>query len=120
MILSTRFKEAFKTALAMTIAYGVALSLDWDNPKWAGFAVALIGQATVGQSLNKGAMRMLGTLIAAGVALTLIALFPQDRWPFILCLSVYVGFCTYMMGDAKRQYFWFVSAFVCKRIYLTT
>jgi len=54
-MLSVRFKEAFKTALAMVIAYGIALSMDWDRPYWAGFAVAFISLATIGQSLNKGA-----------------------------------------------------------------
>jgi uncharacterized membrane protein YccC len=42
MKLSTRSKEAIKTALAMTIAYGIALSMDWDRPYWAGFAVAFV------------------------------------------------------------------------------
>jgi len=64
MTLSIRSKESIKTALAMTIAYGIALSMDWDRPYWAGFAVAFISLATVGQSLNKGALRMLGTLVA--------------------------------------------------------
>jgi uncharacterized membrane protein YccC len=111
-LLSTRTKEAFKTALAMVIAYDIALWMDWDRPHWAGFAVAFISLATVGQSLNKGVMRMLGTLVAAVVALTFISLFPQDRWLFILIFSVYIGFCTYMMGGAKLQYFWFVCGFV--------
>jgi uncharacterized membrane protein YccC len=77
MPLSIRFKESFKTALAMTIAYGIALGMDWDKPYWAGFAVAFISLATVGQSLNKAALRLLGTLVAIVVALTLIALFPR-------------------------------------------
>ena len=59
--LSTRTKEAIKTGLAMTIAYGIALYMDWDRPYWAGFAVAMISLATVGRSLNKAALRMLGT-----------------------------------------------------------
>jgi uncharacterized membrane protein YccC len=112
MPLSTRTKEAIKTALAMTIVYGIALSMDWPNPHWAGFAVAVISLSTVGQSLNKGAMRMLGTLLAAAFSLTLIALVPQDRWWFFLALSVFVGFCTYRMGGSKRQYFWHVAGFV--------
>ena len=94
MTLSIRFKESVKTALAMTIAYGVALAMDWDNPSWAGVAVAVISLATVGQSLNKGVLRIFGTLVAVVVALTIIALFPQDRWLFTLLLSVWVGFCT--------------------------
>lgn len=113
MTLSTRRKEAIKTALAMTIAYAISLWMGWDKPYWAGFAVAVISLATTGQSLNKGAMRMLGTLVTAVVALIFIALFAQDRWLFMLFLSLYVGFCTYMMGGAKDQYFWHVCGFVC-------
>jgi uncharacterized membrane protein YccC len=113
MTLSTRTKESIKTALAMTIAYGIALSMDWDRPYWAGFAVAMVSLATIGQSFNKAALRMIGTLMGMGVALTLIALFAQDRWPFILFLSIWIGLCTYMMAGTKRQYFWHVSGFVC-------
>jgi uncharacterized membrane protein YccC len=111
--LSTRAKEAIKTGLAMTIAYGIALSMDWEKPYWAGFAVAMISLATTGQSLNKSALRMAGTLVTTGVALILIGLFAQDRWLFMLFLSAYVGFCSYMMGGAKHQYFWHVCGFVC-------
>ena len=112
MILSIRFKESVKTALAMTIAYGAALAMDWDNPSWAGVAVAVISLASVGQSLNKGVLRMLGTLVAVAAALTIIALFPQDRWLFVLLLSIWAGFCTYMMGGGRHEYFWLVSGFV--------
>ena len=111
--LSTRSKEAIKTGLAMTIAYGIALYMNWEKPYWAGFAVAFISLATTGQSLNKGALRMLGTVVTTVVALILIALFAQARWLFMLSLSAYIGFCTYMMGGAKHQYFWHVCGFVC-------
>ena len=97
----------------MTIAYGIALSMDWDTPMWAGFSVAFVSLSTTGHSFNKSAMRMLGTMVAAIAALCLIALFPQDCWLFILALSIYVGFCTYMMGAAKYQYFWYVCGYVC-------
>ncbi len=70
MTLTTRTKEAFKTALAVVLAYGIALSMDWEKPMWAAFAVAFISLATVGQSLHKGALRMLGTLAAMVVSLT--------------------------------------------------
>ena len=111
--LSTRTKESIKTGLAMTIAYGIALSMDWENPYWAGFAVAMISLTTTGQSQNKAALRMTGTLVTTAVAMVLIALFAQDRWLFMLFLSFYVGICTYMMGGAKHKYFWHVCGFVC-------
>ena len=112
MTLSIRTKESIKTALAMTIAYGIALSQDWDTPMWAGFAIIFISQPSSGASFNKSAMRILGTLVAGAASLILIALFPQDRWLFIFALSIYVGFCTYMMGIAKHQYFWYVCGYV--------
>ena len=92
MVLSVRFKEAIKTALAMAIAIGIALAMDWDKPVWAGFAVALISLSTAGESVNKGAMRILGTLAGAVASLIIIGLFPQDRWAYIALLSIFLGF----------------------------
>ena len=112
MILSHNTKESIKTALAMTLAYGISLQLNWDRPYWAGFAIAFISLNTIGQSLNKAALRMAGTVMAAIVALTLIALFAQQRWLFILSLSIWFSGCTYMMMGKKYSYFWHVGAFV--------
>ena len=113
MTLSTRTKQAIKTGLAVVIAYAIAFNLGWEKPFWAAFAVVMISLDTGGQSLNKAGLRMLGTLVGGAVVFILIALFPQQRWLMMLSLSVYYGFCTYMMTGSKRPYFWFVSAFVC-------
>jgi len=111
--MSRKVKESIKTALAMVIVYAIALSMGWDRPYWAGLAVALISLFTAGQSLNKGALRMLGTLLAFVASLTIIALFPQARWLFMLALSSWVGFCTYMTCSSKHSYLWFVAGFAC-------
>ncbi len=116
MTLSTRAKEAIKTGFAMAISYGIALQLGWEKPSWAGMAVAMISLSTAGQSINKGTMRMLGTLVGLAAALTFLALFSQDRWLFMVVVSLYMGFCTYMLMGKKLVYFWFVSAFVCMLI----
>ncbi|MCD6188049.1 MAG: FUSC family protein, partial [Desulfuromusa sp.] len=113
MILSRRVKESIKTALAMAIAYAIALQVGWDRPYWAAFAVGMISLPAAGASLNKGALRMLGTLVAGVVALILVGLFSQERWWFMIVLSVYLGICTYMMMGKKNQYFYQVCAFVC-------
>ena len=114
--LSTPAKEAIKVALAVTIAMGIALWMDWEKPYWAAFGVIMISLPTEGQSLNKGAMRMLGTLVAVAVALTFLAWFPQERWWFMAVMSLYIGFCSYMMTGRKRQYFWYASGFICVSI----
>src|SRR6516225_10157915 len=41
----------------------------------------------------------------------LIALFPQDRWLFLIGMSIFTGFCTYMMAGTSRWYFWYVAGF---------
>jgi len=87
------------------------MQMDWDRPYWAGFAVTFISLSTIGQSLNKGAMRMLGTLLALTVSLLIIALFAQERWLFMAALSGWLGFCTYRMGVSKRSYFWYLAGF---------
>src|SRR5215813_11306250 len=110
-VLSDRVKAAVKTALAIVLAYGVALSMDWENAYWAAFAVAFCTLSTVGESLNKGLLRLSGTLLGSLAALTLIAMFAQDRWLFLIGMSIFVGFCTYMMPGTSRWYFWYVAGF---------
>ena len=104
-VLSDRVKTAIKTALATVLAYGVALSMDWGHAYWAAFAVAFCTLSTVGESLNKGLLRLSGTLLGSLAAVTLIALFPQDRWLFLIGMSIFTGFCTYMMPGNYRWYF---------------
>ncbi len=111
MLISSRFQTAFKIALAMTLAYGVALALDWDKPHWAGFSIAFCSMATGGESLLKGLLRIFGTFAAIFVSLFLLAMFPQDRWVFALCVSMWVAFCTWMMHGNSRWYFWFCAGF---------
>ena len=111
--LSNRTKEAFKTALAVVIVIAIAFYLGWEKPYWAAFAVLVTSLDTNGQSLNKGVMRILGTVVAVIAALTFFALFPQQRWAMLAVLSLYVGFCSYMLAGNWRRYTFFVAGFVC-------
>ncbi len=110
--MSDRFKLSVKTALAMVLAYGLALSFDWAKPMWAAFAVALISLPTLEASLGKGGQRLWGTLLAIVVALSLIALFPQDRWLFMGAQAAWLAFCAYMMSGGRKAYLWFCAGFV--------
>ena len=71
---SVRLKDAFKIALAMLITYAIALSQGWGTPFWAGFAVVFCGLTAVGDSLNKGLLRVFGTLFGAVAGLA------GDKW----------------------------------------
>ena len=88
----------------MVIAYGISLWMDWDRAYWAAFAVAFVSLASIGQSMNKAALRMVGTLVAMVIALIFISLFAQDRWPFILVLTLYAGICAYVTTGSKHGF----------------
>ncbi|MFV0295019.1 MAG: FUSC family protein, partial [Hyphomicrobiaceae bacterium] len=112
-MISDRTKLALIIGLATTLAYGVALSMDWQRPYWAGLAIAVVGLSTFGESLFKGIQRLAGTVVGIAVALTTISLFAQHRWLFATAISLWIGFCVWrMLSDSTRYYFWFCSAFI--------
>ena len=120
MKLDTRFKEAFKVALAFAMVYGIALKMSWMNPSWAAFGVAMIALPTAGQSIHKGLDRLAGTIPGCISALVILAVAPQNRWLFMFLASAWVFFIVYMMIRSKNhQYFWNVAGFVCLVILLT-
>lgn len=107
------FWLGLRTALAVVLAIGVALSMDWQRPQWAGIAVMSISQDSEAATLGKGRLRLAATVGAAVSAITMIALFPQDRWGFFAALSLYVGLCGYHMLASRHGYAWRVAAYVC-------
>jgi len=108
----TTFREAIKIGLATVITYYIAMRMGWMNPTWAAIAVGMISLPTAGQSINKGILRMGGTLIAFVAGLFFLGLYPQSRWLFFLSLTPFLGFVAYKVAGTKDQYFWFVIGFV--------
>jgi uncharacterized membrane protein YccC len=118
--MSTRAKEAIKTALAFTLTYYIALKVAWLNPNWAVIAVALIALPTAGQSIQKGFNRLMGTVPACLAAFSIMSIAPQNRWLFMALACAWIFFTTYMMLRSKsRGYLWNVMGFVCLVILLT-
>ncbi len=111
--LSTRAKEAIKVALAMVVVYAIAMQMGWDKPFWAGITVVTINILSAGVSLTRGIMRSLGTLVGAVAGLAIMGLFPQERWWLMICMSLFVGFCTYMLTGKGQSYFWSLAAMTC-------
>lgn len=95
--------DALKTALAITIAYAIALQMDWEQPRWAAITIALVSMATIGLSLNNAIERIFATNTAGLMTLVLVALFGQDRWLFMLVVSLWMGICTYLMGGKNSR-----------------
>lgn len=112
-MVSDRVRFAVMIAGGITLAYGIALWMDWQRPYWAGLSVAMIGLSTMGESIFKGLQRLAGTAVAILVALALISLFAQERWAFALFASLWVCFCVWrMQNDTEIYYFWYCCGFI--------
>ena len=110
--LSTKTKEAIKTALAFALAYGLALKTGWLSPTWVGLTVVVVAMPSAGQSLEKGILRLAGTVPACVAPLVMIALTSQSRWFALALTCAWMFFTTYMMlSRPSRAYLWNVAGF---------
>ena len=86
----------------MALAYLIPLSQGWSQASTAAITVMLIAAiGSVGESVIKGAMRVLGTIIGAAIGMTLIALFPQERMLYLVILSIIVAIPLYLVRAYK-------------------
>ena len=80
----------------------------------------MIALPTTGHSLQKGFLRIAGTIPGAIGALIILSIAPQQRWVFLLLLSGWTFFTSYMMlTDKKHSYAWFVMGYVAMIVMLT-
>lgn len=107
-----RAKPALKIALAIVITYGIAIGMDWAKPFWAVLSVIFCSLATAGESVNAGVDRIKGTAVGAAAALLIISMFPQDRWLFLIAISLVISVCSYhMTAGTPRKSVWFNVGF---------
>jgi uncharacterized membrane protein YgaE (UPF0421/DUF939 family) len=93
----SKLQYAVKTSLSLTLAYLIPMGLGWPMPQTAATTVMLIAATgMVSESLQKGVLRVLGTVIGAAIGLTLISLFPQDRLIYLLAVSCTVAIIIYL------------------------
>lgn len=86
----------------MALAYLIPLSQGWNQASTAAITVMLIAaMGSVSESVFKGAMRVIGTVIGAIIGMTLIAIFPQDRFFFLISLSLIVIIPLYLVRAYK-------------------
>ena len=113
LTLSREVKNAIKLALALTIAYGISFYQDWANPYWAAFAIIFTNHSALGQSVGKAIQRLAGTIIATIFAFIIMALFIHNQWLFMLALSLYLLFFSYLCTGKKIPNLYKVTGFVC-------
>lgn len=110
----TQTKAAFKVALSVSLAIVCALWLQWEKPYWSGMAAFLMGMnESFGHAVKKGRHRILGTTFGAILGITLIALFPQDRFLFLFSANVILAVAVFMASHRRYGYIGTTSLIMC-------
>ena len=102
--MNEKIKFATKVALSLTLAYLIPFAMGWPQASTAATTVMLI--ASTGsrrESLAKGTLRVLGTLVGAVIGLLLVGMFAQDRLLYMLSVSVVVSFIFYFRNAYQKD-----------------
>lgn len=95
--LSDKLKFAIKVSLSLVLAYMIPLAMGWPQASTSAITIMLIASAGgVSESLTKGIIRIVGTLVGAVIGLTLIAIFPQERMVYLSVLSLVIALLIYL------------------------
>ena len=105
-------QQAFKLALSLVLFYWIALSANWELPKYGALAIVLISLGSTRASLQKGLLRIVGTTFGVAVGFLLLGLFAQDRFMLMLFIALYLVLVGYFMLASEYVYAWFVAGFV--------
>lgn len=102
---STQALIAAQSCAAIVVGYGLALRFDWKASSVA-TTVIVLQTAALGSTLNKAALRMVGTLAGAVAGLALVTFFAHDRVLFILGMALLTGVCVWAMQTSSHTYAW--------------
>lgn len=83
-----------KVLLACLLAMWLSLRFELQQPRTAMLTVIIVMQSRTGMVFAKSFYRLLGTLVGIVVSLLLVAMFAQERVLFLLCMALWIGFCT--------------------------
>jgi uncharacterized membrane protein YccC len=107
---STRTLPCAMTALAVALATTVALALRVDAPWWAAISAFVSIRATAPASLQRGALRIIGTTIGAVVGLLLCPWLIEDPVALSLTLMVVGTLGVLGLQVSGHGYAWLLGA----------
>ena len=85
-----------RVSASVCLALIAAFWLQLDDAYWAATSAAIVAQPALGASLRKGRFRAIGTVIGAIFIVVLVAAFPQERFAFLACLTLWAGVFGYL------------------------
>ena len=102
--ISDKLKMSIKVSLSFTLAYMIPLYFGWPSASTGAITVMLIAAMdSVGDSIQKGFHRVIGSIIGACIGLPLIALFAQDRMLYLISMSLVLTIFIYLYRAYKSD-----------------
>jgi uncharacterized membrane protein YccC len=95
-MLPAAWAHTIRTVLAVWLALYLAYFLQLDSPYSAATTALIVVHPVRGGLFSKSVWRVLGTLLGAVAAVTLVAAFPQQPVLFLLGVSVWLGIFTFV------------------------
>ena len=83
-----------RTTVAFFLTGWLAMRLQLPQPGTAMLTTVIVMHRQSGMVLAKAFYRVLGTFVGAAGALLIVALFPQQREPFLLLMALWIAGCT--------------------------
>lgn len=118
--MKSTLQQSFKLAISMALMYWLALTFNWDFPKYGALAIALISLDTTGASLKKGAMRIVGTLFGLAIGIAGVSIFSQNASGMLIFLTTYIAAVSFFMPASRYPYAWYVAGFIPPLVWATT
>jgi len=109
---STRTLLAAKSTVAIVVGYGLGLAFDWKASSIA-VTIIVLQTASLGNTLSKASLRMIGTLSGALTGVVVVATCAHDRELFILAMALVAGVCVWGMQSSSHQYAWMLVMLTC-------
>src|SRR5271163_3309206 len=105
-----RGTAALAAAMSVSLAVLAAFLLHSDEPWWAAISAWMVTWSSLAVSLSRGAMRIIGSIVGAAIAVVLIGLFVYDPLPFCLSLFVMAWVGLFGFATSRHGYAWMIGA----------
>src|SRR5215470_10428174 len=105
-----RGTKALGAALSVALAVLAALIVHSDEPWWAAISAWMMTGISLADALLKGAMRIVGSVAGATIAVMILGLFAYDPLPFCLCLFMISWVGLFGFANSRHGYAWMIGA----------
>ena len=97
---------AIRIWIAAVVALYLSFWLELEAPSSAILTVAIIAEPTRGQAREKGAYRLVATVIGVAASIIITGIFSQTRDLLLIAFAIWLGLCVYVSGllDGNRAY----------------